>query len=232
MSKRLLVIVPAYNEEGSIEKVVTNIGTANSQYDIVVINDCSTDRTSEILEKTFINHVDLPINLGIGGAMQTGYLYALDNKYDYAVQVDGDGQHDPKEIIRLVAKMESGKADMIIGSRFVEKTEYNQKIMRMLGINMFSLVTRFLIGQSIKDSTSGFRLVNHRVIKYFAENYPTDYPEPEVLVGLTRRGFKIVEIPVRMHLRETGVSSINSLRSVYYMAKVFFAMLIEKIRKV
>ncbi len=232
MRNKLLVIVPAYNEQGSIENVVHRICAASASYDVLVINDCSKDKTAAILREMGANYIDLPLNLGIGGAMQTGYLYAINNGYDFAIQVDGDGQHDPREISKMESRMQEGDVDMVIGSRFIKKTDYNQKFMRMLGINIFSLATRFLIGQSVKDATSGFRLANRKVIEYFAYNYPSDYPEPEVLVGLSRRNLKVVEIPVKMYARESGISSINMMKSAYYMIKVFFAMVIDKIRKV
>ena len=230
--KRTLVITPAYNEQGSLPLLAKKIQKLPQNIDWLVINDSSTDKTASILREIGIMHVDLPMNLGIGGAMQAGYQYARKYGYDYAIQVDGDGQHDPNEILKLIAEIEKGKADLVIGSRFVSKTKYRQTIMRRLGIGIFALVTKILIGQSIKDATSGFRIVNKKVIALFADNYPSDYPEPEVLVSLTKRNLKILEIPVEMNERETGKSSITSLRSVYYMIKVFFAMLVDKIRKV
>jgi glycosyltransferase involved in cell wall biosynthesis len=226
-----LIIIPAYNEEKSLKNLIEKIRKEASSFDLIVVNDCSTDATLEKLKDIDVTHLDLPVNLGIGGAMQAGYKYALRENYDIAVQVDGDGQHLPSEISKLETVMEKTRADMVIGSRFFRKTTYRQTLSRRLGILLFSFLIKLLTGEAVTDATSGFRLVNRRVIRLFANDYPTDYPEPEVLIPLKRNGFKIIETPVIMNSRSSGRSSITAVKSVYYMVKVIFAMLIEKIRK-
>jgi glycosyltransferase involved in cell wall biosynthesis len=229
---KLLIIVPAYNEEKNLDLLWDNFTKSKINGDILVVNDCSTDNTQQVADKLGANVINLPFNLGIGGAMQTGYRYAYDNNYNYAIQVDGDGQHRPSEINKLIDAMSNNNADLVIGSRFVSKTDYRGSITRRVGISVFAFMTKILIGQSIKDATSGFRLANREVIKCFADNYPSDYPEPEVLVILKRMGFKIIEVPVEMSDRLEGKSSITSAKSIYYMIKVIFAMFISRIRKV
>lgn len=230
-NKKLLVIIPAYNEEGAIANVIANIKRCLPSADILVVNDCSTDRTGEIVASIpEANLINLPINLGIGGAMQTGYIYAYENGYDYAMQTDGDGQHDPAEATKLIKEISKNKADMVIGSRFLEKTGYKQSVLRRFGINIFEFLIKILIHQKITDSTSGFRIANKKVIKKFAEYYPTDYPEVEVLVYLDNAGLKFTEVPVKMARREHGKSSITPFKSAYYMVKVIYSLLISKIR--
>ena len=229
---RILSIIPAYNEEGSIEGVIKGIKKHFSDVDILVVNDCSTDKTPEtVAEIPDVNLINLSINLGIGGAMQTGYIYACENDYDYAMQIDGDGQHDPAEAKKLIEEIMGNKVDMVIGSRFLEKTEYQQTFFRKLGINIFELVIKGLLGQKITDATSGFRIVNKEVIKSFAQYYPTDYPEAEVLIYLSNKGFKFKETSVNMVHRKHGQSSITTLKSMYYMVKVIYSMVISKMRQ-
>lgn len=229
MSK-LLVIVPAYNEEKSILKVLASIRKAEPTADTIVINDCSTDRTADILAENEARHIDLSINLGIGGAMQTGYIYAQQRGYDFAVQVDGDGQHDPKEIKRLLAAQQKESADLVIGSRFLGEKSFQSSFSRRIGIKIFAYITWILTGQKISDATSGFRLANKAVIDLYAAYYPSDYPEPEVIVYLKNHGMKIAETPVRMEERQGGKSSITPLKSIYYMVKVISSMFMQKIR--
>lgn len=231
--KNILIIIPAYNEEKSIKDVVGAIKKSIPTADILVVNDCSKDKTSAtVRELEGLNLIDLPINLGIGGAMQTGYKYAKAGGYDYAMQIDGDGQHDPAEAKKLIDAILGQEVDMVIGSRFLEKTGYKQSFFRMLGINIFELMTRALIRQKITDSTSGFRIVNKRVIQKYSDYYPTDYPEVEVLIYLSNAGFKFKEVSVKMSNREHGSSSITTLKSAYYMVKVVYSMIISKMRKV
>lgn len=228
--KKLLIIIPAFNEEKSLPKLLKAINDSKIIADIVVVNDCSTDNTLKAVNKEGIVTLNLPINLGIGGAMQTGYKFAAEKGYDLAVQVDGDGQHLPSEINKLLKVQEESGANMVIGSRFLLKKEYQQKFLRMLGIYIFTFIVRLLTGQKITDATSGFRLVDKKVIKLFSDYYPTDYPEPEVLIYLNRRGMKAIEIPVKMNQREEGKSSITFVKSIYYMIKVISSMILEKIR--
>ena len=226
-----LIIIPAYNEQESIKKTVEDIMEKAPHFDYIVINDCSTDKTKEICETEEFNVIHLPVNLGIGGAVQTGYLYAARNGYDIAVQVDGDGQHDPQFLSKMADYMEAEHADMVIGSRFIDKEGFQSSGARRVGIKYFTMLIKLLTGTKITDPTSGLRMVNREIIEFFAEEYPKDYPEPESVVAILRRKKKVLEIPVIMSERSGGVSSISMKKSVYYMIKVSLAILIERIRK-
>lgn len=227
---KILVIIPAYNEETTILRVISDVRENVPEADILVVNDGSSDRTSEISSKAGVAVADLPFNLGIGGAMQTGYIYACSNDYDVAVQVDGDGQHDPAYIKDLLAVIDANLADVAIGSRYVSKTSYKSSFGRRSGMLFFSTLIAILTGQKIKDTTSGFRAVNKKVIRYFAEHYPTDYPEVDVLVKLHKMNFRVAEVPVEMLERQGGKSSITPARSIYYMIKVSLSLLIGTIK--
>lgn len=227
---RILTIIPAYNEEAFIGAVVARIKSNVPEADILVVNDGSRDNTSRNAYAAGAKVIDLPFNLGIGGAMQTGYLYARQNGYDIAVQVDGDGQHDPAYIRDLLTPVVEGSADMAIGSRYVSKTAYRSSFSRRTGMIFFSALVNLLTGQKLKDTTSGFRVVNRKVVNYFAEHYPTDYPEVDVLVKLHKKNYRIIEMPVEMQGRQGGRSSITPIRSIYYMIKVSLALLIGAIR--
>ena len=226
-----LIIIPAYNEQESIKKTVEDIMEKAPHFDYIVINDCSTDKTKEICETEEFNVIHLPVNLGIGGAVQTGYLYAARNGYDIAVQVDGDGQHDPQFLSKMADYMEAEHADMVIGSRFIDKEGFQSSGARRVGIKYFTMLIKLLTGTKITDPTSGLRMVNREIIEFFAEEYPKDYPEPESVVAILRRKKKVLEIPVIMRERSGGVSSISMKKSVYYMIKESLAILIERIRK-
>lgn len=226
-----LIIIPAYNESANIEKTISEIEKNAPEFDYVIINDCSSDNTKEICERNHFNLVNLPINLGIGGAVQTGYRYGWRKGYDIAVQVDGDGQHDPKFLQTMADYLEKNDLDMVIGSRFIEKEGFQSSGTRRLGIKYFTILIRLLTGKKITDPTSGLRMVNRDVMKIFAYDYPKDYPEPESVVAILRRGKKVQEIPVIMKERQGGVSSISPKKSVYYMIKVTLAILIERIRR-
>ncbi len=226
-----LIIIPAFNEESNIEKTVTAIQKTATDFDYVIINDCSTDRTREICERNRYNIVNLPINLGIGGAVQTGYRYAYEMGYDVAVQVDGDGQHDPEFLNQMAEYLMSHQLDMVIGSRFIEKKGFQSSRIRRVGIVFFSILIKILTGKLITDPTSGLRMVGRNAMGLFAMDYPRDYPEPESVVAVLRRGMRVEEIPVIMHERVGGVSSISLKKSVYYMVKVTLAILIERFRK-
>lgn len=226
-----LVIIPAYNESENIKNTVQTLMEKAPQFDYVVVNDHSKDDTLKILQENHINYINLPTNLGIGGAVQTGYQYAYENGYDMAVQVDGDGQHDPAYLKQLVETMQKEDADMVIGSRFINKEGFQSTFARRVGINYFSHLIKQLTGKTITDPTSGFRLANRRVIALFAQDYPRDYPEPESIVALLKRGLKVVEAPVVMKERQGGQSSIRLQNSIYYMIKVTIAILIENMRK-
>ncbi len=226
---KTLIIIPAYNEKDNIDKVLDELEKDYPQYDYVVINDCSTDITPYILKNRGANFVDLPINLGIGGGVQTGYLYAYENGYDVAVQMDGDGQHMPKYIADIIAPIERGEADAVVGSRFINNEGFQSSFMRRLGIVILSAMIKILTGMRITDVTSGFRAVNREGIKLFARNYAQDYPEPEALVVSARNGLKTVEVPVVMKERLGGESSINGFKGAYYMIKVSLALIFARI---
>ena len=230
-SNEKIIIIPAYNESANIVKTINAIRRSAEDFDYVIINDCSTDETRDICEANQFNIINLPINLGIGGAVQTGYRYAYEEGYDIAVQVDGDGQHDPSFLSRMAEYIESNGSDMIIGSRFINKEGFQSSGTRRIGIKYFTILIQILTGNKITDPTSGLRMVNRSVMKMFAYDYPKDYPEPESVVTVLRKGKKVDEIPVIMKAREGGVSSISPRKSVYYMLKVSLAILIECIRK-
>ena len=226
---RVLIMIAAYNEEENIERVVDNLTENYPQYDYVVINDGSTDRTGEILKERGYRYLQLPMNLGIGGAIQTGYRYARENGYDTAVQMDGDGQHDPAFLEELIRPIAQGKADYCIGSRFIKREGFQSSGMRRLGINILSGLILVLTFRRIYDVTSGFRAVNRFYIEIFANDYPDDYPEPKAIVDACMRFGRIREIPVVMREREGGVSSINAWKSVYYMIKVSLDIIVCRI---
>jgi glycosyltransferase involved in cell wall biosynthesis len=230
-SNKILIIIPAYNEAKSIEIVIQEIRNHFSQGDILVVNDGSTDRTSEKARGSGAVVLDLPFNLGIGGAMQAGYRYAYEKGYDIAVQVDGDGQHDPKEIPKLLEILEKKEADMTLGSRFVGVPSYKGSVMRKIGISILAKTISIITGQKVTDPTSGFRAANRRAIQLFTRNYPQDYPEPEVLVLLSQYGLKMKEVPAALYQREYGESSITRIRSIYYMIKVLLAIFVTRVRK-
>ncbi|WP_166241179.1 glycosyltransferase family 2 protein [Paenibacillus turpanensis] len=229
---KVLVIIPAYNEEENIGLLLSKVIELRDviNMEILVINDKSTDRTYEkCKEYNEVTIIDLPCNLGIGGAVQTGYKYAKKNNFDIAIQVDGDGQHDPRYIPDLVQLLENN--DMVIGSRFIEKEGFQSTKLRRIGIKYFSSLIKLFTGSVITDPTSGYRACNRQVIELFSNRYPQDYPEPESILYLLRNRYRIKETPVLMNERTGGVSSINPIRSVYYMIKVSLAIFIDTLRK-
>ena len=229
--EKILVVIPAYNEGESVEKVILDVRRYIAEADILLVNDGSTDLTSDRARSCGVLVLDLPFNLGIGGAVQTGYKYAYKKGYSIAIQVDGDGQHDPKEIPKLLEVLKKEKVDMVIGSRFLGHTEYKSSIMRRLGITIFCGVISTIVGQKITDPTSGFRAANRKVIQLFASNYPQDYPEPEAVVLLHRCHLRMGEAPVEMSVRYAGESSITKIKSAYYMVKVLLAILVGCFKK-
>jgi glycosyltransferase involved in cell wall biosynthesis len=228
---KIIVIVPAYNEQDNLPGLVDKLRRVEPKLDILIINDRSQDQTARICRELKVNTIHLPCNLGIGGAVQTGYKYAQLHEYDYAVQVDGDGQHDPKFIADIMQPLFAGQADLVIGSRYINKVGFQSTVMRRVGIKYFSFLIKLLIQQKVKDPTSGFRACNARVIDLFSRFYPEDYPEPESIVFIKRNGYTIKEIPVIMQERLGGISSIKSFRTIYYMIKVSLAILIDKMRR-
>lgn len=229
---KVLIIIPAYNEELNIVNTVNKISRIKSNkysIDYIVINDGSTDNTKDICEKQKIKTINLIQNLGIGGAVQTGYKYAYYNNYDVAIQFDGDGQHDEKYIISLIKEIEDGN-DFVIGSRYIsDLSSFKSSKTRILGKNILSSIIKGLFDIKIYDPTSGFRAANRTIIEEFAYNYPTEYPEPESICNLKRLNFKIKEIPVEMHERQFGKSSIKPLKSAYYMFSVSLAIIATKL---
>lgn len=226
---KCLIIIPAYEEEKNIKNVVDNIIQNYPQYDYVVVNDGSKDKTAQICRDNGYSYLDLPINLGIGGAVQAGYKYALKNGYDMAVQIDGDGQHDVAFIEEMIQMMQENKAQIAIGSRFIEKQGFQSSKARRIGINFISNLIWICTGKKIYDVTSGFRIVDKFFIKYYSENYPSDYPEPEAIVMAIMNRAKIIEVPVIMKERSEGTSSIHSWKSLYYMIKVSLAVIICRV---
>ena len=229
----ILVIVPAFNEEGSIVRVIEGLAKLQLALDILVVNDGSADGTSQAARSTGrARVVDLPKNLGIGGAVQTGFKYAARNGYPLAVQFDGDGQHLAGEIPKLLRVLEDRKANVVIGSRFLAKqTGYRSTFVRRIGIRLFQAVNSLLIGQRVTDNTSGFRAYDRRAIEFLARDYPVDYPEPEAVILLGRNGFAIAEAVTLMDERQEGESSISGLSGAYYMIKVLLAILMTALRK-
>lgn len=223
---KLLVIIPAYNEEANIKKTVENLKKNAPQYDYIIINDCSKDKTGEICKENGFNVVHLPCNLGIGGAVQTGFIYAWENGYDLAVQVDGDGQHDAQFLMEMEQYLKDNQCNMVIGSRFIEKEGFQSSFMRRVGIRYFTWLIKLLTRQTITDATSGLRMVDRSIIELFAREYPKDYPEPESTTKVIKKGMKVMEIPVVMKERQGGVSSISPMKSIYYMIKVSLAVIL------
>jgi glycosyltransferase involved in cell wall biosynthesis len=228
---RVLLVVPAFNEESNIGRVIDEIRSYDPGVEIVVVDDGSTDRTSVVAAARGVHVLRLPFNLGIGGAVQTGYLYAFENGFDLAVQIDGDGQHDPRELESVLAPLLAGEADVVIGSRFAGRGSYKAAVSRRIGMRIFARVVSALIGQRITDTTSGFRAVNRRGIALFAADYPHDYPEVEAVVMAARQRLRLREVPVTMRRREAGRSSITAFRSLYYMVKVLVALFIGLFRR-
>lgn len=228
---KILVIIPAYNEQDSIINVINKLKKDCPRADYVVVNDCSKDNTLNILKDNEASFVSLPINLGIGGGVQTGYKYALENGYDIAIQIDGDGQHDTEYLEKVIEPLEDGRADIAIGSRFIDKQGFQSSGMRRAGIKFLSALIKICCGTKVHDVTSGFRAVNRKYIEMYAHEYPTDYPEPEAIVQASVDGARIIEVPVIMKERETGQSSIYAWKSIYYMIKVSLSIILCRISK-
>lgn len=232
MKHNILLIIPAYNEEDSIQKTIKQI--LKTSYDYIVINDGSTDQTRQILETNNYNHVNLLANLGIGGAVQTGYKYALDNNYDIAIQFDADGQHDISYIDKLIEPIKNNQADLVIGSCFIDKTsnDFRSSKIRRFGIHFLSNVIKLFSGKRIHDPTSGFRAANVKAITKFANNYPQEYPEPISNFEILKySNLRIKEVPVKMNKRTAGKSSIHSWKTLYAAFNVLLSIIIISIRR-
>jgi glycosyltransferase involved in cell wall biosynthesis len=226
-----LAIVPALNEEATVGRVIDEIRAFDAGFDIVVVDDGSTDRTAGLAADRGAHVVRLPFNLGIGGAVQTGYRFAFERGYDVAVQVDGDGQHDPSQLPAILAPVLAGDADVCVGSRFAGGAGYQSSFARRVGIKLFARVVSAVVRQKVTDTTSGFRAVNRKGIALFAADYPHDYPEVEATVMSVKHKLRLREVPVAMRERAGGSSSITALRSIYYMTKVLLAIFVGLFRR-
>ena len=229
---RIVAVVPAYNESGAIGGIVDEIRDFDPALDVVVVDDASTDETAAIAAAHGATVLRLPFNVGIGGAVQTGFRYALEYEYDIAVRLDGDGQHDPRELPKLLAPLERGDANLVIGSRFVDPGgSYRPPFARRVGIRVFARLVSLLGGQRVTDTTSGFMALDRVGITLFAEQFPHDYPEVEATLVALRSGLRLAQVQVEMRERETGSSSITFVRSVYYLVKVTLALLVASLRR-
>jgi glycosyltransferase involved in cell wall biosynthesis len=230
---RRIAIVPARNEAGAIGGVLDELRAFDPSLDVVVVDDASTDRTAALAAARGAAVVRLPFNLGIGGAVQTGFKYALEHGYDIAVRLDGDGQHVPAELPKLLGPLERGEADIVVGSRFVggAEGEYRPPIARRAGIRFFARIVSLLVRQRVTDTTSGFQALNRKGIALFAADYPHDYPEVEATVMVVKNRLRLVEVAATMREREHGTSHINTLRSVYYVLKVTLALFVGMFRR-
>jgi glycosyltransferase involved in cell wall biosynthesis len=228
---RRIAIVPAYNEAGNIGRVVDELRAYDARLEVVVVSDGSVDRTAEVAAEHGAHVVRLPFNLGIGGAVQTGFRYAWENGYDLAVRLDGDGQHDPAELPKVLEPVLAGTADIVVGSRFVGDRSYRSSAARRVGIRLLAVIVSAIARQRVTDTTSGFQALNRKALALFAADYPHDYPEVEGMVMTIKHKLRLQEVPVRMREREHGQSSITALRSIYYMAKVLLALFVGLFRR-
>ena len=227
-----LAVIPAYNESATVAGVVERVRERVPFFDVVVVNDGSTDDTAAVARAAGADVLELPFNLGIGGAVQAGFVYAKENGYRYMTQVDGDGQHEPQEISALLEAMAADPSlDVVCGSRFIVPGKYLAPVSRRTGIHMFAFLLSRIVGQPVTDPTSGFRLYNRRAIELFAADYPHDYPEVEAVLMLHNHRLRMREVPVRMFERGGGRSSIGSGKSVYYMIKVLLALFVGLLRR-
>jgi len=232
LTMKILTIIPVFNEEATLRDVIAGIRASLPAADILVVNDGSTDSTATIAREEGVLILDHPYNMGIGATMQTGFLFAFQYEYDVAIQVDGDGQHDPNYLKDLMTPVLEGETDLAIGSRYLQKRGFKSSTPRRAGIQFFSILFYLLTGKKVTDPTSGFRALNRKVIHFFSREYPSDYPEVESLILLHKKGFILKEIPVAMRERQGGASSINFLRALYYMTKVTLSMVLGTLKKI
>ncbi len=229
----ILVIIPAYNEEDTIADVISEIDVEQPAIDILVVNDGSGDRTSRVARQAGrVRLIEHTFNMGVGAAVQTGYRYAVKHGYSVAVQVDADGQHLASELYKIIEPVLSGKADVVVGSRFLGHGDYKASVARGMGIGFFASVVSMIIGRRITDPSSGFRATGRRALLFLSEIYPEDYPEVEALVLLHKKGLRIEEVPVTMAPRQGGKSSITTSRGIYYMVKVLLAISVDLLKKI
>lgn len=230
---KTLIIIPAFNESSNIGRVIDGIKELNLKADILVVDDGSSDNTADIAKEKGVKVINLPFNLGYGASLQTGYKYALEHDYDYVVQIDADGQHDPKSIPVLLEEIHKKEVGLVIGSRFLEKNVYNMPYIRFIGIKVFRFVASFFTKQQITDPTSGFQALDKNLLEFFASDvYPADYPDADVLIMLSRAGFKLKEVPVIMHPNLLKRKSMHSgLKPVYYIFKMFLSIFVTLLRR-
>lgn len=224
------VIIPAFNEEEAIGDLIDELRQSIPEVDIVVINDGSKDNTAAIVRIKNVCVLDLPCNLGVGPAVQTGYRYTLEKGYRYVIRIDGDGQHPPKEIPALLEAILKYDVDLVIGSRYIEKRNYGNTTLRSIGIKLLAFLLSTICRSKVTDPTSGFWAINRNLLYYFANDYPAEYPEPEAIALLRRHGYSYIEIPVQFRPRTHGKSTIHGFGATYYMLKVFLALVIDRIR--
>lgn len=227
-----LIIIPAYNEERNISKVLDGLSLKLPELAVLVVNDGSTDATAKILGERSANHINLPFNMGYGAALQTGFKYALNEGFDFVVCFDGDGQHEPTEVPKLLKEMEELKADIVIGSRFLNRSDYTPSLARRAGMALFRFLTGITTGSKMTDITSGFQAIDRKAFSYYAKefNFPLDFPDADVIINMILTGHKVVEVPVKMHERTEGESMHSGLRAVFYMAKMLLAIFIVVMR--
>ncbi len=228
--QKTLIIIPCYNEQNAIETLVSEVeqvikNIPKIKCDVLIVNDCSTDNSLQKIKNSGVNYLNLSVNLGIGGAMQTGYLYAKNNNYDIAIQLDGDGQHNPKYIQKLLQPILKKSANVVIGSRFMAKKGYQSTFLRRIGIHYFYELNKILVQVKVLDATSGFRALDKQAIRLVCEYYPETYPEPESIILYAKNELKIKEVSVKMRSRDEGVSSITGFKTLFYMIKVTFGTL-------
>ena len=229
---KVLLIIPSYNEEENVlnnyKRIIKHNEKYKTNYDVIIVNDGSKDKTEKLCKENNIPYISLVHNLGIGGAVQTGYKYAYEHGYDVAVQFDGDGQHDVRYVENIIKPIKDKKADMVIGSRFIDKrsSEFKTSRARRIGIKLISFFIKIITKKKIYDTTSGFRAVDRKLIERFASDYPVEYPEPVSTTEVLRLGYRVEEVPVSMNERENGVSSIKAWKNVYYMINVILSIVI------
>lgn len=232
LAGRVLVVVPAYNEEESVGATIGSIRRALDGVPIVVVSDCSTDRTLEVARAAGAGVVELPCNLGYGGAVQAGFKYALAEGYDFILQMDADGQHDPASAAALLEPVARGDADVAIGSRFTGKANYPIPFPRRLGMAVFGSIVTFVTRRRFSDPTSGYQAMNARVLRFFArDNYPSDFPDADTIILLVLAGFRVTEVPVVMQARTAGTSMHSNLKAFYYVAKMMLSILMVLLRR-
>ena len=232
MKNNILIVIPAYNEEKTIGSVIKGISNVAQTSDIAVINDGSSDRTETVARDAGAFVINLPFNLGYGAALQSGFKYAVRHGYRYAIQMDGDGQHNPSSLISLVNEIEKNNADVVIGSRFLGDNNYNAPAFRKIGMKIFSIITNFITGQKFTDPTSGYRAINNDILKFYSNDiYPVDYPDADVIIMLHQAGFRIMEIPVDMNPSLTGKSMHSGLKPIYYLFKMMLSIFVTLLRE-